>query len=187
MDRIKIVHAVTRQALRVFLDKHFCGCGNPGAAIEFLLGVLRAMNLRDAKGDIDWHNRGDALKKLLPEPGIEYFVLYWLAEHGLSEHGGSVPGWLTPLGEGILTALEGEKKADDFESLMRQACAHGFEIEDPHHDCSEYEANQVEERVEDVRERIHRMLPSCETTLEVSGNDIVVKISGRAPKHRGAN
>jgi hypothetical protein len=95
----------------VFLDiLGFCGCGMPDAAIRYVRDCLQ--QVKDL-GDLDrkngwsesykkWENRN---KELFVNGGSEYFMWYYLDNKGFTEHGGSVPGWLTEKGLDLLSDL----------------------------------------------------------------------------------
>lgn len=79
---------------------NLCGCGNPEEVHQLLLDCL------DARHD-EHENIIDAKKVeqlILSKPDIvAQFILHFLDERVLTEHGGSVYGsWLTPLGEQVL-------------------------------------------------------------------------------------
>ncbi len=86
----------------------FCGCGIPEATLLYLRDVLK--HLDDCRTLVwekrmayeDWRAAG---RKLFATEGAEYTMWYLLDQKGLSEHGGSVPGWLSPLGKEVLEDL----------------------------------------------------------------------------------
>jgi hypothetical protein len=80
-------------------DREFgaCGCGAPEDVAELLRDVLAAVDLDEGKFA--------RLDELIPQSGAQYWILYYVAHLGLTEHGGSVPGWLTPRGKEVLAAL----------------------------------------------------------------------------------
>lgn len=125
---------MTRQELRRFLDKFFCGCGSPEAASASLLRLLEQYSDENRDGEPAYK----ALPTWIPDEGIRYLVLYWLTELDLLEHGGGVmASWLTGKGQNVLEALRREK-ADDFEALHGMYCIHGYDVEGPGaegHDC----------------------------------------------------
>jgi len=83
----------------------FCGCGLPGEAMEFVGKVMRL--LRDMHDDHDvWDAKWKELDELFPNDGIRYLVYYYLDNLELTEHGGSVPGWLTEKGKQVLFDIE---------------------------------------------------------------------------------
>lgn len=121
---------MTRQELRVFLQDHFCGCGDPEAASATLLALLRMHPMYEPQSQA-------ALRALIPDEGARYLLLYWMDRADLTEHGGSVNGaWLTEIGERVRDALVCEE-ADGFEALSESSCVHGFSIEsdEGEHDC----------------------------------------------------
>ena len=107
----------TLPQLRVFLQKYFCGCGQPESAVERLRDLLR------------WHHRENGGYKgreaAVNDAGFEMLLLYFLDHMGLTEHGGSVGGaWLTAEGEGVLGALE--RLGEDVEPATQSCCIHGY-------------------------------------------------------------
>lgn len=82
----------------------FCACGDPRASLTYVRDVLRHINrFVELQEECDfsvfydgWEEDG---KKLFPTKGAEYFAYYVLDANGLTEHGSSVPGWLTPKGK----------------------------------------------------------------------------------------
>ncbi len=89
------------EALLNFLTEKagFCGCGQPDEAATFLFSVLDCID--QLQHDRDYSR----LDKLIPDPGMRYFILYQLDNLGFLDHGGSVPGWLTQDGRDCLELL----------------------------------------------------------------------------------
>lgn len=79
-------------------ELYFCGCGMPEAVAQLVADVL------DAFGE-DGHCDYEKATELLRDDGVRYFVYYQLDRAGFAEHGSSVPGWLTPRGSALRTAL----------------------------------------------------------------------------------
>lgn len=88
----------------------YCGCGRPEDALVFIRDGLQ---LIDEKLDPtaertweelyqDWNRR---LDKHFGSAGARYFFFYWADKEGLTEHGGSVPGWLSGSGRDLLEDL----------------------------------------------------------------------------------
>jgi hypothetical protein len=89
----------------------FCGCGSPDENVSLLGKVLRLINSRQELTYDEWIIK---VREVLPNGDIEYFMWYWLDKEEYTEHGGSVPGWLTPKGEQLLSDIEQwEKLADE--------------------------------------------------------------------------
>jgi hypothetical protein len=117
---------MTRQELRVLLDKWFCGCGMPEAAAKALLRLLQLHPLYEHQAEIH---------EMLPDDGVRHLLFYQLDALDLTEHGGSVGGaWLTDKGKEVRAALEAEASTA-FEALGESWCVHGYDIYDESHDC----------------------------------------------------
>ena len=93
----------------------FCGCGMPDEAIRYVRDCLRYIaDLQDTvlpvKGrdqrDIAYKRWENAGKMLFVNEGCEYFMYYYLDNLGFTEHGGSVPGWLSDEGRAVLSDLD---------------------------------------------------------------------------------
>lgn len=82
----------------------FCGCGSPEAALEWVArGLDLIQGLRECGEDgRGWNAAYEAWEKRKREhfgsEGAEYFFWYWCDTNDLTEHGGSVPGWLSGRG-----------------------------------------------------------------------------------------
>ena len=70
----------------------FCGCGNPEQSLKYILKALIYIN--DKETELPFSSDGE-----------KYFVYYVLDKLELTEHGCSVPGWLTEKGEELLADL----------------------------------------------------------------------------------
>jgi len=89
----------------------FCGCGCPEEPIILVRDAMRYIKkckLLEWNKDStytyeDWNTEGD---QLFHTQAIRYFMFYWLDKEEFTEHGGSVPGWLTDKGEDLLEILE---------------------------------------------------------------------------------
>ncbi len=121
---------MTRQELRVFLDKLYCGCGDPESASRSLLRLLEQFSDRNNEPAYL------ALPKWISDDGVMFLTLYWMSDLGLIEHGGGVlASWLTGLGSDVLKALRRES-IDDFDGLHAMHCIHGYDMDDKIHDCA---------------------------------------------------
>lgn len=79
----------------------FCGCGYRDAVLGLLRTAMRRLNKNGyEKG---WY---DAAVTELGGEAQAYLVWYLLDREGWTEHGSSVPGWLTVEGEEMLEKLE---------------------------------------------------------------------------------
>lgn len=104
----------------------FCGCGDPETALRYIRDLLRLIGERGpdsfAPGGMDQWNewyKGHRAKVdafFHDDRGAEYLAYYLLDDKGLTEHGGSVPGWLTPKGKDILADLEAHSAELDDEA-----------------------------------------------------------------------
>ncbi len=97
----------------------FCGCGDVAAALSYLLKILRAFKSMDdfQAGTpaginmflVAWAD----LDKIFNSDGERYFVYYFLDREEYTEHGGSVPGWITDKGKELLMWLERWEKEEN--------------------------------------------------------------------------
>lgn len=80
----------------------FCGCGDPDENVTFIGKILRLFEYREQNTYEQWKSK---VRELLPNGDIEYFIWYWLDKEEYTEHGGSVPGWLTDKGKQLLSDI----------------------------------------------------------------------------------
>lgn len=93
----------------------FCGCGMPVDATEYVLSVLE--HIERLKTHVwekkitfeEWIEEG---KMIFPNDGAAYFAYYVMAEKGLTEHGGSVPGWLSEKGYAMVDRIKTWQRDD---------------------------------------------------------------------------
>lgn len=87
----------------------FCGCGQPWKVVKFIQdGLQHILNLQldvweDKKTYKQWELEGESI---FADNGGDYFFYYWADKEGLTEHGGSVPGWLNDNGAKLLEELD---------------------------------------------------------------------------------
>lgn len=91
----------------------FCGCGNPEANLLYVLGGLALIGERrpnyfttDPATWNAWneeHHKRAALH--FGNDSAESFFYYWCDKEKLTQHGGSIPGWLTEEGQNLLNKL----------------------------------------------------------------------------------
>lgn len=99
MDEEGISYDGAEQFLQVKFLNH-CACGRPFENIKYVGKVLRHIhNLKELVWEKktsyeDWEKEGEEIGS----SDALYFAYYCLDELGLTEHGGSVPGWLTQKG-----------------------------------------------------------------------------------------
>lgn len=100
---------------------NFCGCGNPLGNLEWILEGMNLVDERMKPSPKPWgspENRAwwEAIDaKELAHFGNERardFFWYWLDDQEFTEHGGSIPGWLTQ---------KGVKFRDELASAIRQS------------------------------------------------------------------
>lgn len=82
----------------------FCGCGQPSETREYVRQSLQLISDRRELG-LTYEQWSERAKELFKTGVAEYFMWYWVDSKGYSEHGGSVPGWLTEDGKEILSDL----------------------------------------------------------------------------------
>jgi hypothetical protein len=80
----------------------FCGCGMPDMVIDL---IRKALELIKERVNLDYEELRKKELELFKNDNIAYFVYYFLDSKGLTEHGSSVPGWLTNKGEELLEDL----------------------------------------------------------------------------------
>lgn len=80
----------------------FCGCGMPTETLQYIRDCMQL--LRD-KPSIEYSEFEKRCELLFINYGAQYFMWYFLDNNKLTEHGGSVPGWLTKQGEELLDDL----------------------------------------------------------------------------------
>jgi hypothetical protein len=105
---------------RFWLDTlRFCGCGIQGPTLGVFRDVMQTMSdAVEQKTELSWNEAYEARKKLFADnTAWEYLVYYTLDAHDLTEHGGSVPGWLSAAGEHILSAMAG-KSDDELDDML---------------------------------------------------------------------
>jgi len=90
----------------------FCCCGCPEDNLKYIRDVLEHINWKYGRQEPfdEWYKEWRVMApSLFVNDGAEYFIYYVLAAKNLTEHGGSVPGWLT---------VEGQELLDDLNELF---------------------------------------------------------------------
>ena len=83
----------------------FCGCGDNESALGYVLGGLDLIaELRELPserpGEMTAYKAWKAKARAhFGSEAAAYFFWYWCDDRGWTDHGGSVPGWLTERGE----------------------------------------------------------------------------------------
>ena len=94
----------------------FCCCGRPFESLSY---IRMGLELIDEKEVGYFHVWWDGHKKRLVDhfktDAAMYFFYYWCDKEELTEHGGSVPGWLTEKGASLLSLLQDFDNAEDAE------------------------------------------------------------------------
>ncbi len=86
----------------------FCCCGTPEHSLGLVRDVLRTvsnLNVLVREKSQTWEEWKLAGEQICSEREMD-FVFYFLDAKKLTEHGGSIPGWLTPKGEQLLQDLD---------------------------------------------------------------------------------
>lgn len=91
-------------AIVEYYELGFCGCGDNESALIYLKDCLELIKLKtnDNLSYQDWKIK---VAEVIPTEGSQYFMWYYLDSKGLTEHGGSVPGWLDIKGTQLLEDL----------------------------------------------------------------------------------
>lgn len=90
-------------------DLGFCGCGAPDQSLEFIFDVLRyidRINTQVHEDKMTWTEWEEEGKQLFACDGARWFTFYWLDSKDFTEHGGSVPGWITDEGRAFMATVE---------------------------------------------------------------------------------
>ena len=79
----------------------YCGCGDPESALKYLARVLDFVNRYLDVGADDGTEA-----ELFPVEGSIWHTYYMLDDKELTEHGSSVPGWLTDKGRELMEDIQ---------------------------------------------------------------------------------
>lgn len=93
----------------------FCGCGMPEATMVFIAEGLRLLHQRLNEPPTEYKEWDARVTSHFGSCGARYFFWFWCDKEGLTEHGGSVPGWLTGRGVTILAELDEIIASEDFD------------------------------------------------------------------------
>lgn len=96
----------------------FCGCGSPKENLEYIRRGLELINDPQPESvgrwgvwDAWWAVHKEKVLEHFGNDRSAYFFYYWAHRYDLTEHGGSVPGWLTDKGKKFLAALNENRAA----------------------------------------------------------------------------
>jgi hypothetical protein len=119
-----------RIKLRVYLQNHFCGCGDPRGALTSLKSFLESC----ARDRPDGVYAGGWVDARISDDGLRWLFLYMMDQHsGLIEHGSAASSaWLTPLGVEMLALMRAEP---DLDAVLGEHCACGHDYDDEEHRC----------------------------------------------------
>lgn len=107
-----------------YIQQHvleWCACGQPDENLLYIRGGLRLIAEKYESPEGDWEawykeHRRKVDEHFKSQQG-EYFFYYWCAAHDLTEHGGSVPGWLDSKGEELLALLDELGEEEECENV----------------------------------------------------------------------
>ena len=97
----------------------FCGCGFPREALFFVRDGLHFIKHRNddmpEKHDPTWFDSVYQPREMsvFGSEGSAMFFYYWADKMKFTDHGNSVPGWMTKRGERTLWILENLLEEDD--------------------------------------------------------------------------
>ena len=74
----------------------FCGCGRPEDNVKYVLDGLKIM---EETSHLPYRDKKCIRREHFGSGGAEYFFYYTMDILELTEHGGSVPGWVSPEGK----------------------------------------------------------------------------------------
>jgi len=100
----------------------FCECGQAENNLLYVLGGLELINapkvdcwgkdLTKEDSDKWWNDYKERKLAHFGNKPAEYFFFYWTDKQGLTDHGGSVPGWLNENGYKLLELLKKWKETE---------------------------------------------------------------------------
>lgn len=97
----------------------FCGCGCPEKNLEYIRQALEIIDDPRPKWSDEhksweawWPIHKEKVRAHFGNDQSAYFFYYWAAKNDLTEHGGSVPGWLSDKGRTLLKLLNQQRDAE---------------------------------------------------------------------------
>lgn len=98
----------------------FCPCGQPGLALDYIRKGLKTIDRSPDQTYDEWRQ---SVNNHFKSPQEEYFFYYWADKEHLTDHGGSVPGWLTDKGKSVLKLIE---ELEEYEKVMAMNVVNKF-------------------------------------------------------------
>ena len=86
-----------------------CGCGDPAGNLEYIRTGLCLIDERlqsDATDRKWWDEYQQRVRAHFGNHLSEQFFYYWLDKEAFTEHGSSIPGWLTEKGRDLAEMLK---------------------------------------------------------------------------------
>lgn len=89
----------------------FCGCGCPENNLKYIRDGLehiewRMDSYRNKDNELSYEQLQAKAVEIFGNESAAYFFYYWCDTKDLTEHGGSVPGWLSEHGKTMLEVLK---------------------------------------------------------------------------------
>ena len=81
----------------------FCGCGRPEESVRY---VMEGLKILEYTFGMPYEDKRALREEHFGIDGAEYFFYYVMDALELTEHGGSVPGWVTPEGKEFIRLAE---------------------------------------------------------------------------------
>lgn len=81
----------------------FCGCGEPSGNLDY---VRIGLKLLQEATELEREDYAKERSRIFGTNGSVNFFYYWADKEELTEHGGCLPGWLSPKGKVLLEDLE---------------------------------------------------------------------------------
>lgn len=82
---------------------NFCGCGDPDAVAEYIADGLQF--IKDEYYNITGRILEDRIRQVFGNEKSAQFFFQWCDSQKLTEHGSSVPGWLSKKGINMISDL----------------------------------------------------------------------------------
>ena len=81
----------------------FCGCGRPKDSVRY---VMEGLKIMEETFKMEYRDQKCLREEHFGIDGAEYFFYYVMDTLELTEHGGSVPGWVTEEGKRFIELAE---------------------------------------------------------------------------------